>query len=80
MIAKILLATLLVCFVFPASAMAYIDPGSGSLLYQFLIAAFLGFAITVRIYWGKVKTILVRLISKGSDASDQRFTDNEQKH
>lgn len=33
---------------------AYIDPGSGSLLIQALIAAVLGIAYTVKVYWRKI--------------------------
>lgn len=35
----------------------YLDPGSGSLLVQLLIAAVLGIGVAVRIYWSKIKTL-----------------------
>lgn len=34
---------------------AYLDPGSGSILVQLLVAAGLGAAFAVRIYWKKLK-------------------------
>jgi hypothetical protein len=43
---------------------AYLDPGSGSYLLQLLIAAILGGALAVRMYWGRIKTIFGR---KNSD-------------
>ena len=33
----------------------YLDPGSGSLLIQLLIAAVLGVGVAVKIYWRKIK-------------------------
>jgi len=34
---------------------AYLDPGSGSVIIQLLIAALLGVGIAVRASWGKIK-------------------------
>lgn len=34
---------------------AYLDPGSGSILVQLLVAAGLGAAFAVRVYWKKLK-------------------------
>lgn len=36
----------------------YIDPGSGSLLFQLLIAGLAGFVAFVKIYWNKIKEFL----------------------
>lgn len=33
----------------------YLDPGSGSILIQLLIAALLGIGVAVRASWGKIK-------------------------
>lgn len=33
----------------------YLDPGSGSFLFQILIAALLGLGVAVRASWGKIK-------------------------
>lgn len=35
----------------------YLDPGSGSLLVQLLLAAGLGIGVAVRIYWNKIKAL-----------------------
>ena len=35
-------------------ALAYIDPGSGSLLLQGLVAGVLGLGVTLKIYWGRL--------------------------
>ena len=34
---------------------AYLDPGSGSFLFQILLAVLLGIGIAVRASWGKIK-------------------------
>ena len=36
-------------------AYAYIDPGTGSIIIQGLIGALVGVAITLKIYWYKLK-------------------------
>ncbi|MBI3161667.1 MAG: hypothetical protein HYZ23_04120 [Chloroflexi bacterium] len=33
----------------------YLDPGSGSLLIQILVAALVGIGVAVRASWGKIK-------------------------
>ena len=38
-----------------SDAYAYIDPGSASMFIQMLIGALVGVAITVKIYWHKLK-------------------------
>jgi len=38
----------------------YLDPGSGSVILQIILAAILGIGVTVRIFWKKIKYILSR--------------------
>ena len=38
-----------------SEAFAYIDPGSGSIIFQALIGALIGLGITLKIYWDKIK-------------------------
>jgi len=38
----------------------YIDPGSGSVILQVILAALLGIGVTVRLFWGKIKTLFSR--------------------
>jgi len=40
---------------FMSDAYAYIDPGSGSMIFQMLIGILVGVGITVKIYWYKLK-------------------------
>lgn len=50
----------------PRTADAYLDPGTGSYIFQIIIAAFVGIAFTFKIYWTKIKTFLGDLFSKKS--------------
>ena len=42
------------------SAYAYLDPGTGSIIFQALIGALAGFLITLKIFWHKIKERLLR--------------------
>lgn len=50
---------------FVKSANAYLDPGTGSMLLQGLIAAIAGGLVALRLYWSKIK----RLFSTKEDAA-----------
>lgn len=39
-------------------ALAYLDPGSGSLIIQLLIAGLLGLAVAGRLFWNQLLTLL----------------------
>jgi hypothetical protein len=43
-------------FLLPLCGYGYIDLGSGSYIIQLLIAGFVGFSLSVRIFWKKIKT------------------------
>lgn len=57
-----------VALLLPSTAQAYIDPGTGSLLVQALVAAGLGVLMAVRMYWARIKSFFSRQDS--SDTSD----------
>jgi hypothetical protein len=46
-------------------AYAYVDPGTGSYVIQILIAAIVGAAFAVRVYWNKIKGLFSRSSSEG---------------
>lgn len=48
----------------PGSASAYIDPGTGSYIFQLLIAGLLGAAFAAKAFWGNIKTFMVGLFKK----------------
>ena len=52
----------------PRAAYAYLDPGTGSYLFQILIAGLIGGAFAVKIFWSKIKAFFTKLFKKKSPA------------
>lgn len=40
---------------FISDAYAYLDPGTGSIMFQALIGALVGLVITLKVFWYKIK-------------------------
>ena len=55
-----LICGLCVSFIFVSDAHAYIDLGSGSYIFQYLIAAFLGVLFTIKVYWRRIRSFFTR--------------------
>jgi len=55
-----------------ASPDLYLDPGSGSMLLQLLLAALLGAGVILRTQWSKIKSLF-----KGKDEADDDLDDEE---
>ena len=53
-----------------ASPNPYLDPGSGSVLLQLLLAAVLGLGVILRTQWSRIKSLF-----KGKDASEEDSED-----
>ncbi len=51
----------LLLFIFPSDAYAYLDPGTGSYIMQLLLAFVLGGLFTIKLYWKKVKKIFLKI-------------------
>jgi hypothetical protein len=49
---------------------AYLDPGSGSYVLQFLLATFVGAAFLVKVYWAKIKSFFSGRASSELEAPD----------
>jgi hypothetical protein len=49
---------------FSQNAFAYLDPGTGSYIYQVMIAAFIGGLFTIKTFWQKIKMFFDNLLSK----------------
>ena len=54
-LAPVLLLLVLLLLAAPREAAAYIDPGTGSLLLQGLIAGLAAAAVAIRAYWYRLK-------------------------
>ena len=58
-----LLLALVACYEVPLQA--YIDPGTGSMVVQGIIAALAGAAVMIRLSWARIRS----LFSRGSDTA-----------
>ena len=52
---------------FVSDAFAYIDPGTGSMIFQSLIGALVGVGIVLKVYWAKIKFAILDRRSKKED-------------
>ena len=68
---KYLFFALILLELMHSNADAYLDPGTGSFMFQMLLAAALGAAYTCKIYWQKIRLFFKKIFSKkernGSD-------------
>jgi len=53
------------CFLFPKNAYAYLDPGSGSYIFQLIMGVLLGGVFAVTVFWKKMKIFFKRIFYKG---------------
>jgi len=56
---------------FPPRAHAYLDPGSGSYVLQLVIAALLGAALTIKLYWKRIKALMSDLFSNRARGTEE---------
>jgi hypothetical protein len=49
---------------------AYLDPGSGSLILQLLLAGLMGAGILVKVFWKKIKSFFTRKSVKQEDDTE----------
>ena len=53
----------------------YLDPGSGSFLIQLLLAALLGGAFAIKIYWKKIKVLFTGKKAETTPSTVSEATD-----
>ena len=53
------------------NAYAYLDPGTGSIILQGLIAGIAGGLITIKLYWAKFKSLFKSKQSKKDDSGQK---------
>ena len=59
-------------YVQPVSA--YLDPGSGSLIIQFLLASIVGILFVIRQFWGRIISFIKRLVGSDVDSDYNQNT------
>lgn len=51
---KLTIFSIIAIMILPINAMAYLDPGAGSILLQGIIGAIMAGFLIIRVYWGKI--------------------------
>jgi hypothetical protein len=46
---------------------SYLDPGSGSFIFQLILASLLGAAVILRAYWKRIAGFIKNIVSRKSD-------------
>ena len=62
---------------FSAAAHAYLDPGTGSILVQSLLAGIAGAVAILSLYWQRVKAFFVNLRKPRDAGTSATSTDND---
>lgn len=55
-----------------AKELAYLDPGSGSMLLQLILAALLGTGVLLRTQWNKIKSLLKKKNDNKQNEQDEQ--------
>ena len=69
-IAQVLVLIFLIQIMTVSTAYAYIDPGTGSYLFQMLMAGLLGSAFAIKMAWRNVKTYISQIFSNNAGDHD----------
>ena len=56
---------------FPPPAYAYLDPGTGSYIFQLLIAGAVGLAFVIKVFWGRITGFFGKLFSKNAEQAEE---------
>lgn len=65
------------CLNHTTGILAYLDPGTGSLIFQLLIASLVAGGFAIKIFWHQTKAFLARLFTKTSQKTITK--ENDQK-
>ena len=65
-----IICSVLFVLIFADVACAYLDPGTGSYLFQMLLAGLVGAAVTVRLFWQHIKLFFSRIFSRRRNTKD----------
>jgi hypothetical protein len=69
------LSILFVILCYSQSAAAYLDPGTGSLILQMLIAGIIGAMFTIKLYWYRLKAFVARTFGKTTETESDLNND-----
>ena len=66
---RLLLAIFITMLLMPLSALAYLDPTTGSMLISAIVGLFASLALAIKTYWYRIKTFFKRKPAE-TDADD----------
>ena len=69
---NMLLLTLLLQLIMSSSASAYIDPGTGSYLFQMLMAGLLSSMFAVKMFWRNIRVYFSRFFSQNNSQKHEK--------
>ena len=69
-LAQVLALTFLIQIMTVSTVFAYIDPGTGSYLFQMLMAGLLGSAFAIKMAWRNVKAYISQIFSGNAGNHD----------
>ena len=55
----------------PKNPPLYLDPGSGSYIFQLIIAALVGGAFVIKLYWKKISALFRHIFNRGTDDPEE---------
>jgi len=58
------------CAAFPPFAFAYLDPGTGSYIFQLIIAGLVGGLFALKLFWRQIRNFFARIFSR-KDTDDR---------
>jgi membrane associated rhomboid family serine protease len=62
-----IITIMILFFISSQSAYAYLDPGTGSYIFQLVLAGLIGGLFAVKLFWKKIKNFLGNLIARKKD-------------
>ncbi len=67
MMMKKLFYLIIICGLFAKNAYAYLDPGSGSYIFQIIIAGIIGGLFAIKLFWKRIISGLKAFFKKKDD-------------
>ncbi|MCF7820191.1 MAG: hypothetical protein K9M44_01835 [Candidatus Pacebacteria bacterium] len=68
---KYIFYVVVIFLAFSQPALAYIDPGTGSFVFQMIVGAVLGFFFIIKLYFHKIKTFFLKIF-KGKKHGNEK--------
>ncbi len=76
---RLIIITTVIALTFAVPAYAYLDPGSGSIILQGILAAIAGILATIKLYWRKLKNFCRRCLGKPVEEEPKKKDDDNPK-